>query len=59
MSIFPPASLQLSLFLDFIIRLQLVIDLEIFKVFEPDTAFCSLAHFLDILFDVLERVNFT
>jgi hypothetical protein len=36
----------------------LIVDLEVFKVFEANATFSALAHFLDVLFDVLERVDF-
>lgn len=50
--------LQFSLLLDLFVQLQLIVDLEVFKVFEANATFSALAHFLDVLFDVLERVDF-
>lgn len=39
--------------------LQLVVDLQILKVFEPDATLRALPHFHDILLDMLEGIHFT
>lgn len=51
--------LQCSFLLDLLICLDLIVDLEVLKAFKTDTALTTLAHLHDILFDVLERVDFT
>ena len=51
--------LQCSLLLDLLVRLDLIVDLQVLEVFETDTTFGALAHFHDILLDVLERVDFS
>lgn len=48
--------LQAPSLLDLFIRLNLVIWLEILKVFQANTTFCSLAHFLDILLHMFQSV---
>lgn len=50
--------LQVSLLLNFFVRLHLVIDVEVLEALQADTAFRAFAHFHDVLLDVLERVDF-
>lgn len=48
---------QVPLLLNFFIRLDLIVDLEVLEIREADAALGSLAHLLDVLLDVLQGVE--
>ena len=52
------ASLERPLLLDDVVCLDLIIDAKVLEAIESDTAFASLAHLCDVLFDVFESVDF-